>query len=193
MAGDGIFARQIADCYPNRRIEAIKLLRERRDLSLTEAKAYIDRLWDEIDSRGLKGVHIFDAVQQLLNTVKGVTPPPLPAAYDTPANIDWGRELARFVPNKIEAIKYVRERTGLGLKEAKDLVEQHWTAAARPAAKPLARVVTITPKQAAPAVPSSGDRKPDYEVQASGLGLVWLAVFLLAAAIAAWFFLRESA
>ena len=37
------------------------------------------------------------------------------------------REVARLMENpanKIQAIKYVREQTGLGLKEAKDYVEQ---------------------------------------------------------------------
>jgi ribosomal protein L7/L12 len=187
MAGDGIFARQIADCYPNRKIEAIKLLRERRDLPLAEAKAYIDRLWDAIASGQLTGVQIFDAVQQLLHQIQSGPRQVAPAALDAAPPADWGRELARFGSNKIEAIKYVRERTGLGLKEAKELVEQHWATAAKPAAK-----VAMSPKSAPSAAQPGGERKPEYEVQSSGLGLVWVAVFLLAVAVVAWLYLRDS-
>ena len=48
-----------------------------------------------------------------------------PAAGAAPAEekTEWDVELTEVGPNKIKVIKVVRELTGLGLKEAKDLVE----------------------------------------------------------------------
>jgi large subunit ribosomal protein L7/L12 len=55
--------------------------------------------------------------------------PPVPGAQRvTPGSVDLqlGRDLEQLLSagNKIEAIKLVRERTGLGLKDAKDAVER---------------------------------------------------------------------
>ena len=88
--------------------------------------------------------------------------------------------------NKLQIVKLVKELTGLGLKEAKDLVERHWTANAKPAAK----AVPFRPKPASPASWSSGEQKPEYEVQSGSSGLILVTVFLFAVAAAAWFFLR---
>ncbi len=51
---------------------------------------------------------------------------------------EFSAVLAEVGPNKIPVIKVVRELTGLGLKEAKDLVD-----AARPAQEASSRAVTL--------------------------------------------------
>ena len=53
------------------------------------------------------------------------TPAPATSAAQPGAEPDWLAEVRDLVArgNKIEAIKVYRERTGLGLKEAKDAVE----------------------------------------------------------------------
>lgn len=78
-------------------IEAIKLLRQSSGLGLKEAK---DRI---------------DAYQQgkPIHTTASASGTTLPASVQAALNSG----------NKIEAIKLLREQTGLGLKEAKDAVE----------------------------------------------------------------------
>lgn len=105
-----------------KQIEAIKLVRERFGLGLKEAKDMVDGL-----ARG--GTTEFQVTFQ----------PTAPLATDHEGDVR--RLLA--AGNKIEAIKRVREQTGLGLKEAKDLVE----------AMALGRAVSF----AAPAIPSAAD------------------------------------
>jgi len=86
-----------------RTIEAIKRVRERTGMGLKEAKDYVDALergespasGAQADSTSFESGDLDDEVRALLSA---------------------GR--------KIEAIKRVRERTGLGLKEAKDYVER---------------------------------------------------------------------
>ncbi len=78
-------------------IEAIKLLRLATGLGLKEAK-------DAVDAH-LQGFP--------------VTVPVAPPANQMPASV----MAALQTGNKIEAIKLLREQTGLGLKEAKDAVE----------------------------------------------------------------------
>jgi large subunit ribosomal protein L7/L12 len=46
-----------------------------------------------------------------------------PAAAETEEQTEFSAVLAEVGPNKIPVIKVVRELTGLGLKEAKDLVD----------------------------------------------------------------------
>ena len=46
-----------------------------------------------------------------------------PAAAAEEEKTEWNVELTEVGPNKVKVIKVVRERTGLGLKEAKDLVD----------------------------------------------------------------------
>lgn len=84
-----------------RKIEAIKLVRERTGLGLKDAKELVERL----ESGGETG------------EIQAGTRAGLPDA-------DLG-EVRRALGQgrKIEAIKLVRERTGMGLKEAKDFVE----------------------------------------------------------------------
>ncbi len=46
-----------------------------------------------------------------------------PAAVEEEEKTEWNVELTEAGPNKVKVIKVVREVTGLGLKEAKDLVD----------------------------------------------------------------------
>ncbi|MBO5573971.1 MAG: 50S ribosomal protein L7/L12 [Clostridium sp.] len=46
-----------------------------------------------------------------------------PAAAAEEEKTEWNVELTEVGPNKVKVIKVVRELTGLGLKEAKDLVD----------------------------------------------------------------------
>jgi ribosomal protein L7/L12 len=85
-----------------KKIEAIKQVRDRTGMGLKEAKDYVEAL-----ERGQA--------------------PPLPAmplAEPAPAAMSDGAllELVRR-GKKIEAIKQVREQTGMGLKEARDYVD----------------------------------------------------------------------
>lgn len=83
-----------------RAIEAIKRLREATGLSLKEAK-------DAIDAH-------------LQGTPAGTAEPePLAMATGLPAPVQQALQRG----NKIEAIRLLREHTGLGLKEAKERVE----------------------------------------------------------------------
>lgn len=84
-----------------RKIEAIKLLRERTGIGLAEAKAQIEQLTAE-------------AADQ--------TPPAERAGLDTPGLPEDVLSYAR-AGRTIEAIKVLRERTGVGLKEAKERIE----------------------------------------------------------------------
>lgn len=88
----------------DQKIEAIKLVREHTKLGLKEAKDYVDAL-----ERG-----------EVVATLPSA--PPAPPQLSTSELDTQVRSLART--NKIEAIKLVRQHTGLGLKEAKDYVEQ---------------------------------------------------------------------
>ena len=90
-------ANVLAALQAGNKIEAIKLLREATGLGLKESKDAID----EYDGRNPS-----HAV-----TASSVSPLPEPVA----------EALRRG--NKVEAIKLLREKTGLGLKEAKDWVD----------------------------------------------------------------------
>ena len=94
-------------------IEAIKIVRERTGLGLKEAKELVDRHAGRVAAEPAPPA---DAFGELL---AGGSPRLPPEAVTALAE---GR--------KIDAIRIVREATGLGLKEAKDLVEDH---EARPA------------------------------------------------------------
>ena len=81
------------------KIEAIKLLREETGMSLVEAKDLIDSADAQNPARSIPGA-------------QGTT-------VLSSAVLD-----KLMQGNKIEAIKTLRNETGLGLKEAKDMVEQ---------------------------------------------------------------------
>lgn len=85
-----------------KKIEAIKLIRERFGLGLKEAKDLVDGL------------------EQGKSTEFQVTFQPR-----TPLSIDYESEVRRLLAagNKIGAIKLIRQNTGIGLKEAKDAAE----------------------------------------------------------------------
>ena len=89
---------------PNK-IMAIKVVRERTGMGLREAKAYVDALG--------AGAFRDDAHAR-----------PGASAYDEADGVIRGLRDAHG--SKIEAIKRVREMTGLGLKEAKDFVDARW-------------------------------------------------------------------
>jgi len=86
------------------KIKAVKLVRERTSLGVKEAKDMVDH-------------------------VDGGPPSSAPAISsmtfgNTHINVDDEARRLVAAGSKIEAIKLVRERTGLGLKEAKDYVER---------------------------------------------------------------------
>jgi ribosomal protein L7/L12 len=86
------------------KMEAIKLVREKRRLGLTEAKAAVEAIGKE-----------------------AAIVPPAPGLQATIRRaLEMSDEVQHLVSQgqKIEAIKLIRERTGLGLKEAKDLVDR---------------------------------------------------------------------
>ncbi|MGE4073609.1 MAG: ribosomal protein L7/L12 [Lysobacterales bacterium] len=88
-------------------IEAIKLLRGHTGLGLAEAKYLLDQYR------------------------AGQIAPAVPESADADMPTDVREALARG--NMIEAIKLLRRHTGLGLKEATDLVDQYWLGKIAPA------------------------------------------------------------
>jgi len=86
-----------------KKIEAIKLVREQTSLGLKEAKDAVESM-----ERG----ELVELTLRTASTTQGVS------------NIDPDQITELLLQGKkIEAIKLVREQTGLGLKEAKDVVE----------------------------------------------------------------------
>lgn len=88
------------------KIEAIKAVREHTGLGLKEAKDYVDAIPN---------------VVPLANFGQGAPPPDAGPMDDETVRAAALALVAHG--KKIEAIKFVRERTGLGLKEAKDYVD----------------------------------------------------------------------
>lgn len=87
------------------KIDAVRLVRERTSMALKEAKDLVDAIESGASSSNAS--------------------PASGSGRSAPAT-DMDTEARRLLAKrkKIEAIKLVRERTGLGLKEAKDYVEQ---------------------------------------------------------------------
>ena len=85
-----------------KKIEAIKLLRETTGIGLKEAKDEVDRLSAELAGQAL------------------------PLRMPNTAGESVSKEVLELAREgrKIEAIKRLREQTGLGLKEAKEQVEE---------------------------------------------------------------------
>jgi ribosomal protein L7/L12 len=100
-AGDHVALRREIDALLNqgRKIDAIKIVRERTGWDLKEAKDFVE-------------------TQERAGQAAAAVP-----LGKLPRDID--SEVRRLVAagKKIDAIKLVRERTGLGLNEAKDLVD----------------------------------------------------------------------
>ena len=88
------------------KLEAIKRVRELTGLGLKEAKDYVDSL-------------------PLSSPAPMATPAPTPATATSSVDVQNDPQVRELLiaGNKIQAIKRVRELTGLGLKEAKDLVD----------------------------------------------------------------------
>jgi ribosomal protein L7/L12 len=134
-------------------IEAIKRVRELTGLGLKEAKDFVDALAAPAPlpgapaQGGMEEVHALAAAGNKLGAVKRVreltglglkeakdlvdalaAPAPLPGAAPAAPTLSAAEraELQAILArgNPIEAIKRVRELTGLGLKEAKDLVDR---------------------------------------------------------------------
>ena len=92
--------------------DAIKLLRQAGVSNLKEAKAVLEAEARRINAGKRPG-------GPSARAASGPHPPAMPGSFP-PAAADALRR-----GNKIEAIRLVREHHGIGLKEAKDLVEQH--------------------------------------------------------------------
>ncbi len=95
--------------------------------------------------------------------------------------------------NKIEAIKLLREETGLGLAESKNLVEAFAKQTAASAAREdLAAAWSETVQATSRRRPSIfGGLAPGEEPRSlAGLGW-WIAAGVVAAALVAWFLLRR--
>ena len=123
-------------------IEAIKLLRESTGLGLKEAKDRIDE-------------HLSGRTTPLATPV---SPSSLPPTVHT----------ALHQGNKIEAIRLLRQATGLGLKEAKDTIDSFQSGN------------RIEPRKLSPG-----------EVAKSGIG-IWLVAALAALALLAYYFFGRS-
>ena len=125
-------------------IEAIKLLRTGTGLDLKQAKDAIDR---HLRSRAAPAAGV-------------------PAAHSRPGPL---AAAASQEGSRIEAIRRLREQTGLGLKEAKDTVDS-----SRPAAH------------------AGSNQHAPGEVPRSSTG-IWLAAVLAAAAVLVYFLFGRAA
>ena len=85
-------------------LAAIKLLRQQRGLGLREAKEYLEAMQQAVKSGELR---------------KPVAGPAEEAGMRKPLDV----QEALRAGNKIEAIRRMRENTGMGLKEAKEAVD----------------------------------------------------------------------
>jgi len=98
MIDDALMAELKALLAAGQKMEAVRVLREKTGLGLAEAKASVEAI---ADGHSLSGSATPSASEDLTGVV-----------------------LEAYRISKIEAIKRVRARTGLGLKEARDLVDR---------------------------------------------------------------------
>ncbi|QDE36704.1 hypothetical protein FIV50_15880 [Microbacterium foliorum] len=98
-------------------MHAIKLYRQRTGVRLQEAKDRIDHWSVSTTAPHLAAVSNASAVHSSITATPSSVRGALPASVSS--------EVDRLVSadQKIQAIKLVREHTGLGLKESKDVVE----------------------------------------------------------------------
>ncbi|MEG0939452.1 MAG: hypothetical protein RSE32_10360 [Comamonas sp.] len=138
------------------KVLAIKLLREQSGLGLAEAK-------------------------QLLESANaGAADSPLAMNSAIPANAELRIHAAMASGNKLEAVKLLKEATGLGLAEAKERIDEAMQG------EPLnleAALHQPTPRNAASSAPG--------EVKSSH-GTLWLALILVALAWGAWFYFKAA-
>jgi ribosomal protein L7/L12 len=107
---DAFRARVVAEIEAGRRIEAIKLVRERTRLGLADAKALVEAL-----ASGADGVDLSPVRTSAADDVAQATVDDPDLAAQLVLELAAGR--------KLEAIKLYRERTGVGLKQARDAVD----------------------------------------------------------------------
>lgn len=81
-------------CQKGKKLEAVCLLMQKQKWTLKESKDYVDRLIREVEENQYESQSLDEIVMQLCLAGK-----------------------------KIEAIKLIRKKTGLGLKESKEYVE----------------------------------------------------------------------
>ncbi len=94
------------------KINAVKLVRERTGVGLKEAKEYVDAV-----EKGLRP-------PDLQTSSHGDSSYDSMYSYDsTSSDIRGEVQYLLGQGKKIEAVKFVRERTGMGLKEAKEYVD----------------------------------------------------------------------
>jgi ribosomal protein L7/L12 len=98
---------EVLDLLPYK-IEALKLLREMSGLGLKEAKNLLDA-YERLPLKAAQAAARASAGVKITVTRAEEIPPEI---------------LALIPTKKIEAIKLLRDRTGLGLKESKDLIDE---------------------------------------------------------------------
>ncbi|MEG0141786.1 MAG: hypothetical protein RR707_13340 [Comamonas sp.] len=138
------------------KVLAIKLLREQSGLGLAEAK------------------------QLLESADAGAADSPLAMNSAIPASAELRIHAAMASGNKLEAVKLLKEATGLGLAEAKERIDEAMQG------EPLNL-------QAAPhhPTPPNATSSAPGEVKSSH-GILWLALILVALAWGAWFYLKAA-
>jgi ribosomal protein L7/L12 len=145
------------------RIEAIKELRGMTGLGLKEAKDWIDSY-----ERG---------------AAPALPEATAPGGGNVKTSVTLSREAVEALKagNKIEAIKIVREATGLGLAEAKQLVDLAEGGASGMNAALVAAALKYASSEAKPN-PGAGPGLAPGEVASSGGAGKWIALALVAAA-----------
>ncbi|MCY1056662.1 ribosomal protein L7/L12 [Nannocystis sp. SCPEA4] len=106
------------------KINVIKVIREATGLGLKEAKDLAETT-DALVKQGMSEAEAWALAEKLTSvgaTVE-VRRPPQAAVPSNASGEAFGVKLKHCGPNKISVIKLVREVTGLGLKDAKDLSE----------------------------------------------------------------------
>ena len=138
------------------KVLAIKLLREQSGLGLAEAK----QLLESVDA--------------------GAADSPLALNSAIPASAELRIHAAMASGNKLEAVKLLKEATGLGLAEAKERID------AAMQSEPLNLQAALNQ----PTQPNAASSAPG-EVKSSP-GILWLALILVALAWGAWFYFKAA-
>ena len=138
------------------KVLAIKLLREQSGLGLAEAK----QLLESVDA--------------------GAADSPLALNSAIPASAELRIHAAMASGNKLEAVKLLKEATGLGLAEAKERIDEAMQG------EPLNLEAALNQ----PTLPNAASSAPG-EVKGSH-GILWLALILVALAWGAWFYLKAA-
>ena len=138
------------------KVLAIKLLREQSGLGLAEAK------------------------QLLESADAGAADSPLAMNSAIPASAELRIHAAMASGNKLEAVKLLKEATGLGLAEAKERID------AAMQSEPLNLQAALNQ----PTQPNAASSAPG-EVKGSP-GILWLALILVALAWGAWFYFKAA-